>query len=103
MGTWALPDTKKKALQLEELMQSPIEARTAEEIIYNLLGDDELGDEIDNIAMSEGGHTDVRPEIACRLNEFVEDYALRPEAYNFKWRLGAIAICNKIIKKFISD
>ena len=46
MGTWALPQTKKSAEQLAALMAKPLKANQAEDAIYNLLGDDELSDNI---------------------------------------------------------
>ena len=49
MGTWALPNTKEKANALQELMQKPLKANNkSKDKLYDLYGDDELFDEIDD-------------------------------------------------------
>jgi hypothetical protein len=55
-GTWAIPDTPDKQERLRELMANPLpfgqDGVTASQAVYDLLGDDELFDELYDAASS---------------------------------------------------
>lgn len=103
MATWSLPQTKKSATELARLMKTPVAAAVAEHKIYHLLGDDELSDNICTIIKEGSLNDDVRVLIALRLEELLNDYAERPDAYDKEWEPAALVICHKIIKKFFPD
>lgn len=72
-GTWALPDTKEKAEQLQKLMESPIEADSeVYNKLYDIYGDDKLFDEIDQ-AMEKGDIEDIRNIIKVELGESIKN------------------------------
>ncbi|MCM1323372.1 MAG: hypothetical protein NC218_04360 [Acetobacter sp.] len=100
MGTWSLPQTKKSAKELAVLMANPLKADDAIMAIYHLLGDDELHDDIDDQLRTLGPRSDTRPLIAARLQEFLDDYAERPESYLYVWQPAALKICHNIVKQF---
>jgi hypothetical protein len=62
-GTWALPDDKEKQLKLVELLSKdfPVgaDATNATEQLYDLLGDDELFDQLETLAEKD-------PDADCR-------------------------------------
>lgn len=103
MGTWALPQTKQSAEQLAALMAKPLKASKAEAAIYNLLGDDELSDSIHGQIKTDGSNSDVRCLIAARLEDFLDDYADRPEAYFEEWNPSALKICRRIVNNVFTQ
>ena len=103
MGTWALPQTKQSAEQLAALMAKPLEANKAEAAIYNLFGDDELSDSIHGQIKTDGSKSDVRCLIAARLEDFLDDYADRPEAYSEEWNPSALKICRRIVNSVFTQ
>lgn len=60
MGTWALPNTKKKAEDLKVLLSKPLYCdEKVKDKLYNLYGDDELFDEISDYSYEYGEHYDI--------------------------------------------
>lgn len=47
-GTWAIPDTEEKVHKLKDILKEPLPASKAHDKISDLIGDDELYDEIDD-------------------------------------------------------
>jgi len=72
-GTWAVPETQDDVKVLTDLMQNPIpvgdEGDNAAEVMYSVLGDDELFDEFVEMAATLGPEADARPAIENRLKE----------------------------------
>ena len=62
-GTWALPDTIEKAKEIASLMNNPIPVEKAADLMYSLIGDDELFDLFGELE-DDGAGTDARPTIA---------------------------------------
>ena len=75
-GTWALPDTPEKQAQLVELLSKdfPVgaDATTATEQLYDLIGDDELFDQLEELA-SRDANADARQIILNRMQELAND------------------------------
>jgi len=65
-GTWASPDTLKKRQQLKVLLRKPIKGKDATDVLGDILGDDELWDNLDDAKNS----SDVRPIIIKYLKTF---------------------------------
>jgi len=65
-GTWAIPNTPEAQEQLKMIMANPlpvgVEAMNATEILYDLIGDDKLFDELGELA-SNDPDADARPII----------------------------------------
>ena len=65
-GTWAIPNTPEAQEQLKMIMANPlpvgVEAMNATEILYDLIGDDKLFDELGELA-SNDPDADARPVI----------------------------------------
>ena len=72
-GTWAVPENEDDVKVLTDLMQNPIpvgdEGDNAAEVMYSVLGDDELFDEFVEMAATLGPEADARPAIENRLKE----------------------------------
>jgi len=71
-GTWATPDTPEAEKQLKQLMSKELpvgpDATNATEQLYDVLGDDELFDQLAELA-AEDANADARPLIQARLAE----------------------------------
>ena len=71
-GTWQLPDTPEKQNQLIELMQKDLpvgaDATNATEQLYDLLGDDQLFDQLEALA-DRDANADARQVIYDRMQE----------------------------------
>jgi hypothetical protein len=71
-GTWAVPDTPEAERRLQELMvqELPVgpDATNATEQLYDVLGDDELYDQLEALARDDPD-ADARPLIQARLEE----------------------------------
>jgi hypothetical protein len=71
-GTWAIPETPEQQQELIELLSSEFmvgpDATNATEQLYNILGDDELFDQLQELADSDA-NADARPVIMARLQE----------------------------------
>jgi len=94
MGTWALPQTTKKAKELQKLVSKPLLAKIAEDKLYNLLGDDDLFDQILTEKEACGGDCDVRILVETHLRNFLDnkENATKP------WEEEAFKICQNICK-----
>ena len=68
-GTWALPKTQNELNVLRKLLKKPIPAGKATEILYDVLGDDELFDDIGEQEDKDGKNTDVRHLVKNRMAE----------------------------------
>lgn len=92
-GTWAIPQTQREVEDLQELLLNPIKAEEAEDLIYGLVGDDELFDAID-AQIEQDPKADVRPIIINRLKELLnpEDYE---QSMNKKIHKMLIDLVNK--------
>jgi len=71
-GTWAIPDTKEKQTALVTLLSQELpvgaDATNATELLYDLLGDDELFDRLQELA-DQDANADAREIILTRLEE----------------------------------
>jgi hypothetical protein len=71
-GTWALPEGPEAIARLNELMAKPLpvgpDATNATEQLYDLLGDDQLFDELSDLAQTDA-NADARPLIQRRLQQ----------------------------------
>lgn len=71
-GTWAVPDTKEKQAQLVSLLSQELpvgpDATNATELLYDLLGDDELFDRLEELS-EQDANADAREIILTRLEQ----------------------------------
>ena len=71
-GTWALPDTPEAKQQLADLLASELpvgpDAENATEQLYDVFGDDQLFDALQELA-KEDANADARPVIIARMEE----------------------------------
>jgi len=71
-GTWAIPDTAQTKKQLQQLMAKELpvgpDATNATEQLYDVLGDDELYDQLIDLS-TQDPDADARPLIQARLAE----------------------------------
>lgn len=78
-GTWAIPDTKEKQSQLLTLLSQELpvgaDATNATELLYDLLGDDELFDRLEELA-DQDANADAREIILNRLEELKNNPAI---------------------------
>ena len=70
-GTWSAPQTSAQAKRLVTLLRNPMPAGQAEDMLYDLMGDDELFDRIDEIE-NEDPDTDVRHIVLRFLKKWVQ-------------------------------
>ena len=79
-GTWAVPDTPEAERKLQELMAQELpvgpDATNATEQLFDLIGDDELYDQLEQLARDDPD-ADARPLIQARLEEM--GYNISPE------------------------
>lgn len=78
-GTWSLPSTIDAVSELNKLMSQPLPAKDATDKLYDLFGDDDLFDEIDNIA-EENPEQDVRDIVKYHL-QLAENNELNKSAF----------------------
>ena len=75
-GTWSLPDTPEKQQQLVDLLSAEFivgpDATNATEQLYDLLGDDELFDQLQALA-DQDANADARQVIYDRMQELSDD------------------------------
>jgi hypothetical protein len=78
-GTWAIPDTKEKQSALVQLLgqELPVgpDATNATELLYDLLGDDELFDRLEELA-DQDANADAREIILTRLEQLKNNPAI---------------------------
>jgi hypothetical protein len=71
-GTWSTPDTPESESKLQELMAQELpvgaDATNATEQLYDILGDDQLFDQLTELAARDA-NADARPLIQARLAE----------------------------------
>ncbi len=65
-GTWALPDTPKQKAALKKLLSKPLKAKDASDKLYDLIGDDQMADDLDDYAEREP-NDDVRPMVKSHM------------------------------------
>ena len=79
-GTWQTPDTPEKQAQLLELMSTDLpvgaDATNATEQLYDLLGDDELFDQLQALA-EQDANADARQVVLDRMQELSNDPDVR--------------------------
>lgn len=72
-GTWAVPESPEQVEKLKEVMSEPLlvgeDGDNACDVMYGLLGDDELFDTFHQMSIDMGPDTDARPAIEDRLKE----------------------------------
>jgi len=72
-GTWALVDTEEEIQMLKDLLAKPLpcgpDGEYATEQLYDLIGDDQLFDEISDLAEEEGADADCREIVKARAEE----------------------------------
>ncbi len=72
-GTWALVDTEEEIQMLKDLLAKPLpcgpDGEYATEQLYDLIGDDQLFDEISDLADEEGADADCREIVRARAEE----------------------------------
>jgi len=72
-GTWALPDSQEQMTKLKELMSEPLQCgpdgEYATEQLYDLIGDDELFDDI-YVLSQKDPNADCRDLVKARLADF---------------------------------
>jgi biotin operon repressor len=77
-GTWAIPDTEEALDALEELMQKELpvgaDAENASSALYSLIGDDELFDDLDELAEKDP-EADARPVIKDWIVRNINHYS----------------------------
>jgi len=86
-GTWAVPESEEEIRKLAELMQQPIEvgvdAENATSVLYDLIGDDGLYDELLELAQNHGPEKDARGVIRAWVDNHMPELAgeidYRPE------------------------
>jgi hypothetical protein len=75
-GTWAIPDTSDKIRKLNELLQDElpvgVDAIDATDALYDIIGDDELFDDLGDLA-EEDPLADARPYIVKWMNNNATD------------------------------
>lgn len=71
-GTWALPDTPEAKKKLQNLMSQELpvgpDATNATEQLYDIIGDDELFDQLDDLSNIDPD-ADARPVIQARMSD----------------------------------
>ncbi len=83
-GTWAAPQTLEQAQELAKLLQNPLPAGTATALIFDLVGADDLFDNIDN-AKDRDPNQDVRPLIFDKLNNWLHGLR-KDQTTHGRWR-----------------
>jgi len=114
-GTWALPDTPKQKAALKKLLSKPLKAKDASDKLYDLIGDDEMADDLDDYAEREP-NDDVRPMVKSHMKrlgikeevELDEGRMSQLHAYikdgkDAKWIAKKMGIDVKTVQSFIDD
>jgi hypothetical protein len=82
-GTWATPDSPASESKLKELMAQELpvgpDATNATEQLYDVLGDDELFDQLADLA-AQDANADARPLLQARLAELGINIEMPPAA-----------------------
>ncbi len=75
MGTWSTPNTMAKANKLAKLLAKPLPGEKATDVLYDLVGDDDLFDNIDRQS------SDVRRLVADKLEKWDSSYHAHPDSW----------------------
>ena len=89
MGVWILPKKTTQAKKLKELFKKPILAKEASDKIYDIIGCDDLFDNILTEQQRFGDNDDVRVIIASSLENFLTGDLT-------DWSKESVKICSKI-------
>lgn len=74
-GHWSIPNTEDKARKVAELLSKPLAAKDATHVLYNLVGNDMLFDEIGRARNKDGADTNVAPMVKNWIkNELFKDF-----------------------------
>jgi hypothetical protein len=65
-GTWATPDTPKEKAALKKLLSKPLKAKDASDKLYDLVGDDQMADDLDDYA-DKHPNDDVRAMVKSHM------------------------------------
>ena len=95
MGTWACPDTKDKAVRLAAILDKPLMASEAVTKLRGLLGDDDLGDSIQDAVRPGEPDRDVSWLVAEKLREWLGEL----ETFVTPWEPEAIHVVEKAVLK----
>jgi len=96
-GTWSLPNTKEKALELVDLLNSPLYVEDIDKL-YHLIGDDELFDEID-VLKNQHFKGMINENVKAKIAEFIDNYVKDPQSFRDKWDEDSL----KILKEYCKD
>jgi hypothetical protein len=91
MGTWSTPSSKEQALELQKLMSKPLIAKNATDLLYDLMGNDELFDALDSIADNHPD-SDVRVVVENKLIEWLNNL----DDFREEWEPEAVEILHKL-------
>ena len=85
-GTWAIPSTQKEYDKVMKLMKRPIPAKGADKKYFNVIGDDEVWDDVEDILKKEGPKGDIRPAFKKffddpRIKKFMKDKGIKEEVF----------------------
>lgn len=97
MGTWATPNTVEKIAQLEQAMSTPMTGPKALQLLYPILGDDDLFDNIE-IVQEKNAEADVRPVIAATLEEWTRWRS--PSTFTRVWEPGVRERLRDLAQRF---
>ena len=115
-GTWSAPQTHEQARELADLFRKPMKARTATGQLYDLIGDDDLYDQIEDVKKEEGPNADVRWVVAGKLDDWISRIDFRKKAsfhsyvkghdenfgWSNPWDPEAIGILKRLVKRYSS-
>jgi hypothetical protein len=83
-GTWAMPESEEDARRLVELMSKPLQVgvngEDATSALYDIIGDDQLFDDIHDMADIKGEEYDCRPEVLKWVKQNMPELAPQVEA-----------------------
>lgn len=102
-GTWALPFTKHDAMKLYNIMLNELTASEAKDTLYNIIGDDQLYDLLDDFTADidkDAPFIDIRPEIATRLKHILDEYEANPKSFKHRFDDDALKILKTIVKSY---
>ena len=92
-GTWALPFSLDDAQQLTKIFKNKIPADKAERLLWNLIGNDEL---FDNLKYYQD-EQDVRIPVAMKLKEWYKAYNKDRSTFSRIWDPRSMVLIKKII------
>lgn len=98
-GTWSIPNDIKTAKKLESLFKKPILAKNYKKSLYNLVGDDDLFDSIEDAFRSEDKDKDIRSMVAGWIDE---NWIKKFDKIDWlkEWDPEALKIVKNIVKKY---